>query len=32
VVQLIRGFGKWSWDVSFDPNDIGEILKKHSKE
>ena len=26
------GFGKWSWDVSFDPNDIGEILKKHSKE
>ena len=23
------GFGKWSWDVSFDPNDIGEILKKH---
>lgn len=26
------GFGKWSWDVSFDPNDIGEILKKHSNE
>jgi type III restriction enzyme len=23
------GFGKWHWDVSFDPNDIGEILKKH---
>lgn len=26
------GFGKWSWAVSFDPNDLGEILEKKFKE
>jgi type III restriction enzyme len=24
------GFGKWSWDVSFDPSDLNEIIDKHS--
>jgi hypothetical protein len=30
MVQSINqhgGFGKWSWAVSFDPNDLDQILK-----
>ena len=25
------GFGKWCWDVSFNPSDINDILAKHGK-
>ena len=25
------GFGKWSWAVSFDPNDLDDILSRETK-
>jgi type III restriction enzyme len=28
AVNSHGGFGRWAWDVSFDPSDIGGILKK----
>jgi type III restriction enzyme len=29
AVNQHGGFGKWNWAVSFDPNDLGEIIFKH---
>lgn len=30
AVNQHGGFGKWNWAVSFDPNDLGEIIQKHA--
>jgi hypothetical protein len=29
MVDYHGGFGRWAWDVSFDPADIVELLSKH---
>ena len=28
AVNAHRGFGRWAWDVSYDPSDILELLEK----
>ena len=30
-VNTHGGFGRWAWDVSFDPSDIGGVLDKHTR-
>lgn len=30
AVNTHGGFGKWNWDVSFSPNDLQQLLQKHS--
>ena len=30
AVNQHGGFGRWAWDVSFDPADIGALLEKHN--
>lgn len=31
AVNQHGGFGKWNWAVSFDPNDVNQILQNHSQ-
>jgi type III restriction enzyme len=31
AVNQHGGFGKWNWAVSFDPNDLGAIIQKHTE-
>ena len=30
AVNQHRGFGQWSWGVSFNPSDLGDVLKRHA--
>ena len=30
AVNAHGGFGRWAWDVSFDPGDLAQIIEKHA--
>lgn len=30
AVNQAGGFGQWSWDVAFDPNEIQDLIRKHA--